>query len=105
LLRDALINEQWEGPRNLLLNQIHADLGRVADWYPAAECARDLAAGGPEAGDDAPADAVERLVATEIFDRPADPATVADARAWDERMTDLFRGYQDAALAEVLTGA
>ncbi|GIX29844.1 MAG: hypothetical protein KatS3mg124_0316 [Porticoccaceae bacterium] len=34
LLRDAHVNEQWEGPRNLLLYQIYHDLRRAAEWYP-----------------------------------------------------------------------
>ncbi|MCH8275558.1 MAG: acyl-CoA dehydrogenase, partial [Armatimonadetes bacterium] len=49
LLRDAMINEQWEGPRNLLLNQIHHDLQRVSDWYPAAEFAADILTRGDSA--------------------------------------------------------
>ncbi len=98
LLRDALINEQWEGPRNLLLNQIHNDLRRVADWYPVRELVRDLAAGADRTG--ALADA-ERLVGAALFDRPANAAAIGDARDWDRLMTELFRACQKAALAEV----
>jgi alkylation response protein AidB-like acyl-CoA dehydrogenase len=99
LLRDALISEQWEGPRNLLLNQIHTDLRRVADWYPAAELVRDLLGDGLPDDGAALVETAGRLVALEIFDRPADAPAIADARAWDRLMTGLFRGYQETALA------
>jgi len=100
-MRDALINEQWEGPRNLLLNQMHNDLQRVADWYPPRELVRDLAAGGVEDSIAALGETAERLVATAIFDRSADAAAVADAQAWDEFLTELFHGYQATALLEL----
>ena len=96
LLRDALINEQWEGPRDLLLNQIHTDLRRVADWYRAGELVRDLGV-----GDDALVAEADRLVATAVFDRPADASAIADVRAWDNLLTHVFRDYQRAALAGV----
>ena len=37
LLRDSMVNELWEGPRNVLLAQIHRDLQKAADWYPLGE--------------------------------------------------------------------
>ena len=33
LYRDSAINELWEGPRNVLLTQIHRDLQQAASWY------------------------------------------------------------------------
>jgi len=99
LLRDALINEQWEGPRNLLLHQIHTDLRRVADWYPAAELVRDLLGECAPANATALAKTAGDLVALDIFDRPCDAPAIADAQAWDRLIADLFHGYQDAALA------
>ena len=35
LYRDAAVNELWEGPRNVLLSQIHRDLQQVKSWYSA----------------------------------------------------------------------
>ena len=37
LYRDAAVNELWEGPRNVLLTQIHRDLQKVASWYAPQE--------------------------------------------------------------------
>lgn len=94
LLRDAMINEQWEGPRNLLLNQIHRDLRRVAEWYPPGEVAADLLS-GDRAG---LAAELERLVALDLFDGKPDPVLVAGARDWDEFAQELFHRFQDEAL-------
>src|SRR5699024_10414657 len=33
LYRDAMVNELWEGPRNVLLTQIHRDMQKAASWY------------------------------------------------------------------------
>ncbi len=33
LFRDSIVNELWEGPRNVLLTQIYRDLKRVKDFY------------------------------------------------------------------------
>lgn len=97
LLRDALINEQWEGPRDLLLNQIHTDLGRVADWYPSGEVVRDLGI------DDATlAGTVADLAAATIYDCAADASTIADVRAWNDAITTMFHRYQDVALSDAI---
>ena len=40
--RDSMIMELWEGPRNVLLTQIHRDLQRVKEWYPAEYFINDL---------------------------------------------------------------
>ena len=95
LLRDAMINEQWEGPRNLLLNQIHHDLQRVSEWYLAAEFAMDILAGG----DSALAAELEHFIESDIFDRKPGPESIVEARRWDEFAQELFHAYQDAALS------
>ncbi len=97
LLRDAMINEQWEGPRNLLLNQIHHDLQRVSDWYPAAEFAVDILA----SGDSAPVAELERFIESDIFDRNPGPESIVEAKRWDEFAQELFHAYQNAALSSL----
>ncbi len=98
LLRDAHINEQWEGPRGLLLNQIHNDLCRVAEWYPADQLVRDLL------GDDARelSERMRELCAADIFSGEAIPETMQQALEWDRAADELLHGYQDRALAELL---
>ena len=99
LLRDAYINEQWEGPRALLLSQIHSDLRRVADWYPAEALAADLLEGA-----EAPlvrdlAERLRELGADGTMDGPVTDETMDRALAWDRLVEDLLHAFQDRALA------
>ena len=103
LFRDSAINELWEGPRNVLLTQMHRDLQRVAAWYPPDAVVRDLLEGAPE-------DVVAPLVAEAaalISHRSLltpDEATIAVAGRWDRFADDLMHGIQDQALREVEGG-
>ena len=45
LYRDAAVNELWEGPRNVLLSQIHRDLQQVQAVIRPAEFVGNLLAG------------------------------------------------------------
>lgn len=101
LFRDAVINEQWEGPRNVLLTQIHRDLQKAAEWYPPAEFVADVLTGG------APATQVEALQQelSEIVAHPSlfvpDEKTLEICARWDAFCHRFFHAYQDVARAEV----
>lgn len=99
LLRDAFIMELWEGPRNVLLTQIHRDLGRVATWYPAEEFCQDLLAGADAETVSPLADTFARLMAHPSLITP-DEATRAVCREWDRFSVTLCRAYQEQGLAE-----
>jgi hypothetical protein len=100
LFRDSAVNELWEGPRNVLLAQIHRDLRRAAPWYPPAEFVRGVLAGGNAAEADALADEFAALVAhPDLAD--AGEATVAICERWQSACRRLMRGYQETALREV----
>lgn len=98
--RDSMIMELWEGPRNVLLTQIHRDFQRVRDWYPADDFARDLLAG-------AESDVVEPYAAEflRIMSHDSllknDAETLAICRDWQEFSNKFFQAYQDQALAEL----
>lgn len=98
--RDALIMELWEGPRNVLLTQIHRDFQRVSDWYPADDFVRDILQGTD-------ADVVEplagefvRIIAHKSL-LTTDNETLAICRAWEKFSSELFHAYQMQALAEL----
>jgi hypothetical protein len=100
LYRDSAINELWEGPRNVLLTQIHRDFVKAASWYPAMEFVGDSLDGADK-------DLVERLgremtelVAYENIYIP-DEKTLAVCERWDRFCHDFFHAYQDKALADV----
>ncbi len=98
--RDSLIMELWEGPRNVLLTQIHRDLSRVADWYTADDFVRDLLEG-------ADADVVEPLAAEflRIMSHESllmnDEETLTICKDWEQLSNKLFNAYQDQALVEL----
>ncbi len=100
LHRDSMIMELWEGPRNVLLTQIHRDLSRVKDWYPADEFCRDVLKG-------ADSDLIEEYVLefTRIISHDSllrnDQQTLAICRDWEEFSNNLFIAYQEQALREL----
>ncbi len=100
LFRDAMVNELWEGPRNVLLMQVFRDISRAAAFYPPEEFLRDLLAGAPEAE---VAELVRR--AASFVDAPPfrslDGPARRRARAWEAFVVDVYRRYQETALREV----
>lgn len=98
LFRDSAVNELWEGPRNVLLAQIHRDLSRAK--VSGAAFARGLLAGAPKDVVDPIAEELEALVAHPSL-TTNDAATVAVCRRWDRACRELLHAYQDQALAEI----
>ncbi|MFX1549860.1 MAG: acyl-CoA dehydrogenase family protein [Promethearchaeota archaeon] len=98
--RDAMIMELWEGPRNVLLTQIHRDLSRVKDWYPADEFCRDLLKGANSDIIEEYASEFNRIMSHESLLRN-DDKTLAICRTWEEFSNKLFIAYQEQALKEL----
>ncbi|TXT58073.1 MAG: hypothetical protein BAJALOKI2v1_450016 [Promethearchaeota archaeon] len=98
--RDSMIMELWEGPRNVLLTQMHRDLQRVREWYSPEEFLRDLL-------EDLSKDIVKPL--TERFLKimnhesllKNDDQTLQICRDWQALSNEIFHKYQDQALAEL----
>lgn len=100
LYRDSAVNELWEGPRNVLLTQIHRDLQRVKEWYPPEKFVRTILK-GPDSG------IVERL-AMEFKELTEYPSLILGderihdiCRRWDNVCDDFYHEYQNAALRSV----
>lgn len=100
LYRDSAVNELWEGPRNVLLMQIHRDIQKASAWYNPGDLVRNILAGGDAA-------VVEKLAA-ELEEIAAYPdllqnneETIRMSMRWDKYCHELFHTYQDIALAEV----
>ncbi len=98
--RDSLIMELWEGPRNVLLTQIHRDLQRVADWYSADEFCRDLLEGADSNLIENLAKEFNRIISHESLLRN-DSETLAICRDWQILSNKLIQTYQNQALAEL----
>ncbi|HPA76745.1 MAG TPA: acyl-CoA dehydrogenase family protein [Deltaproteobacteria bacterium] len=100
LFRDSAINELWEGPRNVLLTQIHRDFQRAGSWYGAEDFVMDILAeaDGKVAGD-LGAEMRELVAWPSLF--TMDDATMDVCSRWDAFCHRLYHAYQDCALREV----
>lgn len=100
LFRDAMVNELWEGPRNVLLSQIYRDLRQASDWYPANEFVANLLRGSnsflaKQLGRD-----MRALVLSGSFNN-LEEAGIEQCEEWEYCCERLFHAYQDNALDEV----
>lgn len=100
LFRDAAINELWEGPRNVLLTQIHRDFQRASAWYAPADVIRDMLDGL-----DRDSVALLQEEAAELVAHPSllapDDKTLEACDRWDRFCHDLTHAFQRMALTEV----
>jgi alkylation response protein AidB-like acyl-CoA dehydrogenase len=100
LYRDSAINELWEGPRNVLLTQIHRDLQKVSAWYAPAEFVRNILSGLDDAIIEKLSEEITELVVyPNLFQ--LDEKTIDICRRWDAFCHKFFHAYQDLALHEV----
>lgn len=104
MLRDGLVNELWEGPRNVLLTQMHRDFQRVAERYPAEMFVADLLRGADAS--------VVREFSEELKELLSVPhllemnrETMDVCRRWDDFCSRIFHAYQDLALEEAESGS
>jgi alkylation response protein AidB-like acyl-CoA dehydrogenase len=100
IFRDVVVNEQWEGPRNLLLTQIYRDIGRVADWYSPADFVTNLLDGASQ-------EVIKQfsMQLEDLLQRPVlgevNEGSMEAAVEWDAFCDAIFKAYQKTALAEL----
>lgn len=101
--RDAAINELWEGPRNVLLTQMHRDFQRASSWYRPSEFAARVLKGAAKPLIEETGREMEELLAhPDLFGQ--DEKTIQVCGRWDAFCHRLCHAYQDQALAEVEQG-
>jgi alkylation response protein AidB-like acyl-CoA dehydrogenase len=97
LFRDSIVNELWEGPKNVLLAQIHRDLTKSAKWYNIEEFVFDIA------GVDKSKELASRLIP--VLQKPIftefTEENIQAAGEWEQVCEDLFHCYQEIALQEL----
>ncbi len=99
MLRDGLVNELWEGPRNVLLTQMHRDFLRVADWYPPADFVASVLKGSDPALVRGYSGEIKELLAVpHLFEM--NEKTLEICERFDDFCARFFHSYQDLALAE-----
>lgn len=98
--RDSMIMELWEGPRLVLLTQIHRDFQRVREWYPPDEFVRDLLKGSNSELIEDCVNKFSKIISHDSLLRN-DDETLKICRDWEEFSTELFIAYQEQALREL----
>ncbi|MEW6078260.1 MAG: acyl-CoA dehydrogenase family protein [Thermodesulfobacteriota bacterium] len=99
MFRDGLVNELWEGPRNVLLTQLFLDFQKVRKWYPPAEFVGRVLKGADTAVIIDNTREMEDIMETPHFFDMNEQTIRACAR-WDDFCGRLFHAYQDLALDE-----
>src|SRR5690625_3955454 len=99
LYRDAMVNELWEGPRNVLLTQIHRDMQKAASWYDPKDFIEDILVGCDYSVIHSFSHEMMKLL---TYDLSAEPnnETIQQAEEWEKFCDDLFLAYQEQALSE-----
>jgi len=99
LFRDMMINELWEGPRNVLLTQIYRDMQRAASWYPVKQCINDLLYNADSCVIDDVTAAFDRCLSSNFIYPGQDNDELC--LLWEEAAHKLLHEFQNCALHEV----
>jgi hypothetical protein len=100
LYRDGAVNELWEGPRNVLLAQIHRDLKRASGWYPPSMFVANTLNGADPGIIEEFSDEISRLAAYDSLTE-MNEESLRVCREWDDFCARLFHAFQDLAMTEV----
>jgi len=104
LYRDSAVNELWEGPRNVLLTQMHRDFQRASEWYRAEDFVGDAIGDHDEAlKKDLARELAECVSHPDLF--TMDARTMEICERWGSLCHRLYHAYQECALGEIETGA
>lgn len=100
LYREAAVNELWEGPRNVLLSQLHRDMQSACEWFPPREIAATILDGTDESTVSSWGDELEGLVAHRSLLSPGEE-TVALCQDWDDFCQRFLHAWQEQSLASL----
>lgn len=100
IFRDVVVNEQWEGPRNLLLTQIYRDIQRVVDWYSPQEFVAGILDGANQETIDRYTVQLEDLLQRPVLGE-VNEASMDAASGWDAFCSSFFKEYQTIAVTEI----
>lgn len=99
LFRDSMVNELWEGPRNVLLSQIYRDLAKAQKEVPLANI---LSAMFPHLTDLEVRNYTGKVasIMEEGLTSAPDEINKKAARQWELLWEELFVSYQEAVLMQ-----
>ncbi|MBA4496026.1 acyl-CoA dehydrogenase family protein [Paenactinomyces guangxiensis] len=98
IFRDAMVNELWEGPKNVLLTQIYRDLGRVQNLISPKEFVSMALAGAPqEVQNHLSRELLQHLTSSSFLAGSTDEA-IKQAEDWEDFVDHFFKTYQQIAV-------
>lgn len=100
LFRDAIVNELWEGPRNVLLAQIYRDLKKAEEWHRPEDFVRNILSNAEEGVINELVQTLKHCLSVPIFGEVT-AETVANAKEWELFCEQLFYEYQKIVWKEV----
>lgn len=100
LFRDAMVNELWEGPRNVLLTQIYRDIKNASSWYPPKDFVGDLLKGCKPSVKESFIQELEVLLTYDLSAQISSDS-IQQAEEWEVFCDRLFSAYQERAFKEV----
>jgi len=102
LFRDACVNELWEGPRNVLLAQIHRDFQKTKQWYISKDFVKRILEGSELSVIEEFSDKLDEFISYPSL-LNMDEKTLEVCENWSLFCSRLFHTYQDLALKKVLS--
>ena len=100
LLRDAMVNELWEGPKNVLLTQIYRDLQKMKEWYPVKKFVADLLPDSEQNRIDKYTLELQNLLETPL-NGEINNHNVAHAKQWEAFCQAIFYDYQMQVMKKI----
>ena len=100
LFRDAMVNEVWEGARNVLLTQLYRDFQQALDWYPVDQFVSNLLKHGDSFTRKQLGRDMLQIVAAPADDE-VNEETIEHWTRWEKCCVDLMHAYQQQALNEL----
>lgn len=97
LFRDSLVNELWEGPRNVLLTQIYRDLLRMRKTVPLEKILEAMFPQLSAAEVQQYGARIDSIMAENILDTPT-PSNKMSAKNWELIWEELFMSFQMAVV-------
>ncbi|OEH93373.1 acyl-CoA dehydrogenase family protein [Bacillus solimangrovi] len=99
LYRDAMVNELWEGPRNVLLAQVYRDLYKRKDTFTPSVFVQELLPNIDAQEKQAFISRLSQLLGSQLYGPPTDE-NIKAAEEWELLMRELFRTYQEQILKQ-----
>ncbi|WP_153733404.1 acyl-CoA dehydrogenase family protein [Sporosarcina obsidiansis] len=97
LFRDSMVNELWEGPRNVLLTQIYRDFAKLRQTVPVVKVITTMFPHLSQADVQQYSSRIEVIIGIDVVEAP-NPFNKMAAQNWESLWGELFLSFQYAVL-------